>query len=147
MTISVPDLMRETRNFFPAAFWDGSWMLQDGVLSPSQPLHPGDWVAITGSFHNNGIFRLGEGCTIQGAANESWTGRLWLLAPPADFLTLAADIAAWGIRQGDQLTVRESFGAYSRELSTDEHGLPLTWQTRFARQLLPYRRMFSEVVL
>lgn len=48
---------------------------------------------------------------------------------------------------GDGLAVKESFGAYSRELATDGTGQPATWQAHFARQLLPYRRMYTEVAL
>ncbi len=147
MTISVPDLMRETRNYFPAAALDASWTLQGGALSPAESLHPGDWVAVTGSLHNGGVYRLGPGCTIPGAADETWAGRVWLLAPTADFLALAEEISAWAARQGDGLAARESFGAYSRELATDAAGQPITWQARFARQLLPYRRMYTEVKL
>lgn len=100
MTISVPDLMRETRNYFPAAALDASWSLVDGALSPADALQSGDWVAITGALRNSGVFHLGEGCTIPHATDESWTGRLWLLAPTADFLALAEEIAAWCTQQG-----------------------------------------------
>lgn len=147
MTISIPDLMRETRNFFPAAALDSSWTLHTTALTPATTLHPGDWIAITDSLHNNGVFQLGAGCTIPGATDETWQGRVWLLAPPADFLSLAQEISAWAAQQGDSLAVKESFGAYSRELATDGVGQPLTWQTKFARQLLPYRRMYTEVKL
>lgn len=147
MTISLPDLMRETRNYFPAAFQDASWTLHGGALTPTDFLHPGDWIAITASLHNNGVFQLGEGCTIPSQTDETWTGRVWLLAPPADFLALAQEIASWTAQQASSATVKESFGAYSRELATDSDGRPLTWQACFARQLMPYRRMYTEVKL
>jgi len=147
MTISVPDLMRETRNFFPAAAIDASWSLRDGALTPADGLHTGDWVAVTGSIYNNGVYQLGEGSVIPGAADETWQGRVWLLSPPADFLALACEIAHWGKHQGENQPVKESFGAYSRELATDSQGQPLTWQACFARQLLPWRRMYTEVKL
>ena len=147
MTISVPDLMRETRNYFPAAAMDGTWTLHNGVLSPAADFHTGDWVAVTGSVYNNGVFQLGEGCTIPGAADETWQGRVWLLAPPAGFLALARDVAKWAKHQGENQPVKESFGAYSRELATDSHGRPITWQAYFALRLLPWRRMYTEVKL
>lgn len=147
MTISVPDLMRETRNFFPAAAMDGTWTLLSGALSPFDGFHVGDWVAVTGSIYNNGVYQLGEGCVIPGATDETWQGRVWLLAPPADFLSLACEIARWAKHQGENQPVKESFGAYSRELATDSQGRPLTWQAFFARQLQPWRRMYTEVKL
>ncbi|MBQ8314037.1 MAG: hypothetical protein IJX84_12635 [Clostridia bacterium] len=147
MFISVPDLMRETRNFFPAAAMDGTWTLLSGALSPADGFRVGDWVAVTGSVCNNGVYQLGEGCVIPGATDESWEGRIWLLTPPADFLALAGEIAAWAKQQGSSAAVKESFGAYSRELATDSDGTPITWQAYFARQLMPYRRMYTEVKL
>ena len=104
-------------------------------------------MAVSGSIHNNGVFQLGDGCVISGAVDESWEGRVWLLAPPADFLALAAEVSAWTQRQGTAVAVKESFGAYSRELATGSDGQPITWQEYFARQLLPYRRMYTEVKL
>lgn len=147
MTISVPDLMRETRNFFPTAALDASWTLQGGALSPSGGLCPGDWVAVTGSLYNNGVYQLGNDLSIPGAVDETWQGRVWLLSPPADFLALAGEIIAWAAQQGAQQTVKESFGAYSRELATDSTGKPITWQAYFAEALKPYRRMYTEVKL
>lgn len=147
MTISVPDLMRETRNFFPAAAMDGPWTLQGGALTPADDFHTGDWVAVTGSLYNNGIFQLGEGCVIPGAADETWHGRVWLLAPPADFLALAREVGLWARQQGSPAAVKESFGAYSRELATDSQGRPITWQAYFAPRLLPWRKMYTEVKL
>ena len=147
MFISVPDLMRETRNFFPAAAMDGTWTLLSGALSPADGFHVGDWVAVTGSVCNNGVYQLAEGGVIPGAIDESWEGRVWLLAPPADFLTLAEEIGLWAKQQGSPAAVKESFGAYSRELATDSHGRPITWQAYFALRLLPWRRMYTEVKL
>lgn len=147
MIVSVPDLMRETRNFFPAAALDASWTLLDGALTPAEGLNPGDWVAVTGSLSNNGVYQLSSGCVIPGAVDEHWEGRIWLLTPPADFLALATEIASWAQQQGSVSAVKESFGAYSRETATDSDGRPITWQAYFARQLMPWRRMFTEVKL
>lgn len=147
MTVTLPDLMRETRNFFPAAAFDGVWTLRSGAISPESSLQPGEWVAITGSCRNNGVFQLNESGCIPGAADETWEGRIWLLAPPADFLALSLRIASWAQTQGTTLAVKESFGAYSRELATGSDGKPLSWQHFFARELAPWRCMYTEVKL
>ena len=147
MNITVPDLMRETRNFFPAAALDAAWTLRSGALSPLRGLRPGDWIAVSGSLYNNGVYQLNADCAIPGAVDEHWDGRIWQLSPPADFLALAARISTWAARQGETAAVKESFGAYSRELATDSNGRPITWQAYFAQELLPYRRMYTEVKL
>lgn len=145
--ITVPDLMRETRNYFPSAALDAFWTLHNGTLTPSGSLAAGSWVAVTGSFYNNGVYQLDGNAAILGAVDESWQGRIWLLAPPADFLALADQISAWAEQQGQGAAVKESFGAYSREVATGPDGRPLTWQVQFAEALRPYRRMYTEVKL
>ena len=134
MTVGVPEVMRETRNYYPVAYLDGVWTLSGGALSPQDGLHEGDWIALTG-------------CTIEGAGDESWAGRVWLLSPPGDFLRLAEEIAAWAKQHGDPAVAKESFGAYSRALSTTGGGRALSWQEAFALSLASYRRMFTEVRL
>ena len=147
MLVSVPDLMRETRSFFPVAALDAVWTLQGGALTPADGLQPGDWVAVTGSVFNNGVFQLVDGCVIPAAQDETWEGRVWRLAPPADFLALAVEINRWAEQQGTCAAVKESFGAYSRELATDSQGRPISWQQYFAARLIPFRRMYTEVKL
>lgn len=147
MTITVSDLMRETRNFFPAAWLDAAWTLHSGVLSPDGGLRPGDWIALTGSLHSDGVYQLDQHGRLPTAHDESWQGRVWLLRPTADFLALSEQIAVWAAAQGNASAVKESFGAYSRELATGSTGRPITWQEHFARQLLPFRRMYTEVAL
>ena len=147
MTVGVPEVMRETRNYFPTAYLEGTWTLSGGVLSPQEGLREGDWIAITGSPDQNGVYHLGPGCTLEDAQDGQWDGRVWLLSPPGDFLRLAEEIAAWAKQHGDPAVARESFGAYSRALSTTGGGRALSWQEAFALSLAPYRRMFTEVKL
>ena len=55
MTVGVPEVMRETRNYYPVAYLDGVWTLSVGALSPQDGLHEGDWIALTGSLGHNGV--------------------------------------------------------------------------------------------
>lgn len=143
MSIGVPELMRETRNYFPAAVLDGSWSLSGGQLSPTAGLHEGAWIALTGAQHSNGVYQLGKNCTIPAAADETWSGRVWVLSPPSDFLALADQIAAWCTDHQDPALTHESFGAYSRTMASGG----TAWQAAFAPALIPYRRMYTEVKL
>ena len=147
MTVGIPEIMRETRNYFPSAYLEGEWTLSGGALFPQDGLHEGGWIAVTGSQGHNGVYQLGPGCAIEGAGNENWAGRVWLLSPPGDFLRLAEEIAAWARQHGDPAVAKESFDAYSRALSTTGGGRALSWQEAFALSLAPYRRMFTEVRL
>lgn len=142
MTITIPDIMREIRNCFPVAALDGAWRIEGGQLLPSAGLEDAAWVNLEGAVQC-GVHPLESG-TLPGVWDESWTGRVWLLAPPADFLSLCQQIIDWGEHQPDPAVHSESFGAYSRTLQTAS-GHPLCWQDVFAAALRPYRQMFSEV--
>lgn len=142
MTITIPDIMREIRNCFPVAAMDGTWRIEGSELLPSAGLDTASWVCLEGAVQC-GVHPLENG-VLPCAWDESWTGRVWLLAPPADFLSLCQQIIDWGEHQPDPGVQSESFGAYSRTLQTTS-GLPLCWQDVFAAALRPYRQMFSEV--
>lgn len=143
MSMTVSHIMREIRNYFPASFHDAAWTLSGGILSPKIDLPPEGWIAISGSLRNNGVHHL-TGGALPAAVDEAWTGRVWLLAPPQDFLDLCARIASWSDAHQDAGVIRESFGAYSRTCASAA-GRAITWQEAFSADLAPYRRMFSEV--
>ena len=139
------DVMREVRNVFPAACTEGTFVLSGGALSPDCALLPEDWVALCGSLRNDGIYQLDAQGRIPGARDERFTGEVWLLRPPPEFLALCAEIIAWDGRNSRDAVTRESFGDYSWSRAVDRYGLPLDWRDAFAARLLPYRRMFREV--
>ncbi len=146
MTVTIPQIMRDIRNGFPACALEGAWRLHGGMLTPCEALPDEGWVVLEGTACQDGIHHLGKGGALDGAADEDWTGRVWLLAPPADFLALCGEIARWVDQAPEAGVLRESFGAYSRTAVTTG-GRPVTWQEAFAQALMPYRRMFSEVKL
>ena len=146
MTVTIPDIMREIRNCFPVAALDGPWEISGGVLSPADRLPDSGWIALEGFGELDGVHLLEAGRTLSGAPDGRWTGRVWLLSPPEDFLKLCRQIADWAQKQPDPSVQSESFGAYSRT-SLTVSGRPLGWQDVFATALRPYRRMFQEVCI
>ena len=146
MTVTIPDIMREIHNCFPVATLDGPWEISGGVLSPADRLPDSGWIALEGFGELDGVHLLEAGRTLSGAPDGRWTGRVWLLSPPEDFLKLCRQIADWAQKQPDPSVQSESFGAYSRT-SLTVSGRPLGWQDVFATALRPYRRMFQEVCI
>lgn len=146
MTVTIPQIMRDIRNGFPAWMREGTWQIQSGTLTPSDALPDEGWVVLEGTACQDGIHQVSKGGVVEGAADERWTGRVWLLAPPEDFLALCRQIIDWAAQAPEAGVLRESFGAYSRTAVTTG-GRPVTWQEAFAQALRPYRRMFSEVKL
>lgn len=139
--------MREVRSFFPRYRLEGEWEAKASVLRGTDLLLPGDWIAVTGSARNDGVYEVEGGGKVSRLRDEAWSGVVWLLAPPADFLALCEEIIAWEAAQENEGIRRERFGEYSVERAVDARGMPATWKDVFASRLAPWRRMFTEVEL
>ena len=144
MTVTIPDVMRRVRNYFVSSRIDGAWQVKGGKLLPEGLLGPGDWIAILDG-PLSGVHQLDEygsiPCTSGLAADAAWEGRICLLTPPAGFLRLCCEIAAWAKQHGDPSQTAESFGEYSRRREAGD------WAQVFASSLAPYTRMYTEVSL
>lgn len=141
MTVKVSDVMRHVRNHFIRDGITGSWTHTEGVLTPAEDLTPGMWIAITGEDTGApcGVFQLDENGGIPGLENMQWTGIVYRLNPPADFIRLCGDIACWAAANPDPATTSEKLGEYSLTRQA------MDWQTAFAPALAPYKRMYAEV--
>lgn len=143
MIVKVSDVMRHVRNHFIRDGISGTWQHTAGVLTPSEDLSPGMWIAVTGEDGNVpiGVFQLDEMGGIHGLEDTEWTGTVYRLNPPADFLRLCGDIACWAAANPDPAATGEKLGQYSLSRQT------MDWQTAFAAALAPYRRMYAEVTV
>lgn len=145
MTVTTADVMRHIRNHFVTGRTDGQWTVEGGVLQGSASLTPGQWIAVTGGTPCDGVHQLDDAGAIPGVADGTFTGCVWLLQPPQDFLRLCEEIAAWAQQQPLPGLRQESFGAYSRTAATASDGAPVSWEALFRDRLTPWRRMFAEV--
>lgn len=102
---------------------------------------------IIGSVFNDGVYKYTDDLTL---TDEAFHGAIWLMAVPADFLALVADIEAWQAKNGgaDSAAMSpfnsESFGgySYSKGVSSSASGSSVpTWQSTFAKRLNNYRRI------
>lgn len=139
--VKVGDVMRACRNYFPVSFTHGAWTIADGKLSPDGKVQPGDWIAISGSMRNDGVYLLNEDGSIPEAVDESFTGSVWLLAPSRAFLDLCKEIADYGQVHPASPVTSEQFGQYSVT-----HTLG-GWEAAFGKKLTAFRRMYSEVLV
>lgn len=139
MTVKVSDVMRHVRNHFIIHSIHTTWQHTGGVLTPNAALQPGMWIAVTGPDAPSGVYQLDEEGGIPDLADVTWTGRVYILHPPADFIHLCGDIACWAAANPDPAITAEKLGEYSASRRA------VTWQEAFAPALAPYRRMFTEV--
>lgn len=147
MTVTIADVMRETRNYFPRLRLTGDWALTQGALSPNPGLRARDFLAIERGPLCAGVRQADANGLIPDAADESWQGGVWLLCPTGDFIRLCAAIAAFAQTASPSGLSAERFGSYSASYQNGATGVPLTWQEVFERDLRPFRRMFTEVNL
>ena len=143
MTIKVSDVMRHVRNHFIQSASTGSFRQAGGVLTPStgaaDDFAPGMWIAIVSPDGPQGVFQLTEQSGLADTPDMTFTGTVYVLNPPADFLRLCGDIACWAAANPDPAVSAEKLGEYSVSRRA------VTWESAFALALAPYRRMFSEV--
>ena len=139
MIVKVSDVMRHVRNHFIRDAVEGDFAQADGMLTPANTFEAGMWIAVTGEDAPCGVYRLDEKAGIPGMEDTIFSGTVYRLAPPADFLRLCGDISCWAAANPDPSMESEKLGAYNVSRKA------LTWQEAFAPALQPYRRMFEEV--
>lgn len=140
MAVSIAAVMRHVRNFFERGCIEGEFTVSGGVLNP-MPKAP--YVAIEGSMYYDGVYRSDELPNDKGET-EIFMGRVWALHPPEDFVSLCEEIAKFDEKNPTGSMQSETFGEYSYNRAT-VNGNVQGWQMAFAQQLIPYRRMFTEV--
>lgn len=141
MTVKVSDVMRHVRNHFVRDMLPGEWAHEHGRLTPAGAFEPGMWIAVTGAESGApvGVYQLDEKGGIPGLGDLRWSGAVYRLNPPADFIRLCGDISCWAAANPDPAVTSEKLGAYSASRKAT------AWETAFAPALAPYKRMFPEV--
>lgn len=146
MAVSVAAVMRQINNYFEVGRMDGVFAISGNTLSPAPPT---SWCCIKDSLTHDGVWEIADG-NLQRvpdtSTDEQFTGRVWLLRPPADFLSLCEEISAYDDKNPVGAYTSESFGGYSytRKGSTGANG-STSWLAVFEERLYPYRHMYTEV--
>ena len=145
MTVSVGSVMRYCRNYFEKGYIDGIFRITGNALSDvGNDVH---WVYISGSMNHDGVWNICNGYltgrTVEGLGDEEFDGRVWLLAPPVDFLDLVNQMRDYEGKNPVSALSSETFGGYSRTWNAAQIGK--SWEVAFNSSLIPYKRMFTEV--
>lgn len=134
------------RNFFVRPDEDiisGTFAVTENGISPADLLE-GQHFRIVGSVFNDGVFRKGD----SGFTPETFTGAVWKMRIPKDFLQLVEEIEAWQEKYGDASASpysSESFaGQYSYQKGGSSSGgssTPTSWKEAFNSRLNVYKRV------
>ena len=139
------------RNWFVREKWLGSYIVVNGELTYADgsalPLIPGQYYRIVGSLLNDGAHKAGD-VTDTLADEPEFSGAVWSMGIPPDFLVLVREIEAWVTANADAINSplqSESVGGYSRTFRVDKSAsgevIGPTWQTQFASRLAPWRKI------
>lgn len=112
--MTMGELCAECRNWFTRGVVRGKFTVQNGELSPLDGVDPGTWIRIVGSLHNDGVWEYPHG----DFTDEEFSGAIWILAIPPDFVALLNDINAWEAANADAVknaTAEALSGPYSSE--------------------------------
>lgn len=136
------------RNWFERTKYVGDFTIASGELTyrdgSALPLLSGQYYRIVGSILNDGVHQVEEeGNPLK---DESFTGSVWSMAVPPDFLTLVGDIGEWVEANAAAINSpyqSESFAgySYSKGYAGGNGTDAITWQSQFAARLAPWRKI------
>ena len=130
----------------------GKFKIENNVITSyndgDMGIQTNQYYRVIGSVFNDGVYKHGE----EAMTDEIFTGAVWLMAVPPDFLELVAEIDEWQEKYGgvDSSNMSpfqsESFGGYSYSKSSggsasgSESSVP-TWQAVFGDRLKRYKKI------
>lgn len=133
------EIMREVRNFFaaPNGYREGTFTISGGAISLPF-LVSGEYFLVEGSALNDGVHSY----PAADLRDETFTGVITELRPPADFLQLVSEIEEYQTKSGTAAPYQsESFGGYSYTKATNKNGDAAGWRDVFRSRLNVWRKV------
>lgn len=135
------------RNWFARDKFFGDFVISNGQLTRSDgsalPLLSGQYFRVIGSIFSDGVHKTDDVLT-----DEEFSGAVWSMAVPPDFLSLVNDITGWITDNAQAIAspyASESFAGYAYSLkdgaSASDGTGGLSWQSQFAARLNPWRKI------
>lgn len=149
----ITQVCQYLKNWFDRAKFYGKFEIKDGRITSfndgDMDLVKDQYFRIIGSVFNDGVHQKNESDVLR---DEVFEGSVWAMGVPQVVISLVADIEAWQEKYGstDSQAMSpfssESFGGYSYSksgggASDGGSGSSGTWQSTFAAQLAPWRKI------
>ena|GEM_PF-2956940 len=148
----ILQIMRFTHNFFIASQESGAFSLDNGRIILKNNYIIGQKIILSGSVLSDGIYEIaakdGDIYTIDdGGKTEEWSGIIYGLRMPRDFIRLCEDISAFNAGQGKvtPYTSEMVVGLHQWSRSTKANGAPVGWEEVFSERLKPFKKMFADI--
>lgn len=144
--LALERVMRHCRNWFIRTTRTSDFTIAGGALIGADSyLLPGQYYRIVGSVFSDGVHRYGD--AEDTLTDEAFSGRVDALAPPHDFLQLAAEIDDWQAKFGEAAASPYSsenltgYYSYTKASGITQDGGSGGWEAVFAAKLAPYRKL------
>lgn len=138
---------------------DGEFTLIGGTITVKNKYVVGQYIAITGSILNNGVYRvekfedgvitIKESDVNDKMWGETFDGTIYSLRVPESFIQLVEKIKTFtesNLGKSSNIT-SASFGIQSYSFGTDSNGVRAGWQTVFAPDLNAHRRYTPDIII
>lgn len=135
----LEEILQHLHNWFvvPGGVHRDTYTVEGGAITLPF-LVPGQYFRVVGSVFNDGLYMYPA---IE-LVDESFRGEIWALAIPKLLIDTSKEIEEWVKKHPDTAYVSESFGGYSRTLSTNSGtGAPSTWRDVFRGRLNVWRKI------
>ena len=145
----LSEICAEIKNYFTYRTdkHPGKYKIEGGIIAPSIDFLT-DYYAVFGSRKNDGVHKTTDELVDEG----EFTGSIWVMSIPKDFLDLVEEIQAWQDKYGgvdseaQSPFYSESFGGYSYTKSAGStsnagNSAASTWQSVYAARLNRWRRV------
>ena len=152
METTLTTVCRHLRNFFKSTKESGEFSLAGGKITLKGKYLAGQYVLLSGKILADGIYKITAAdngvYTLDGAAiDEEWTGDVYGLRMPTEFLELVEQINTAVAKEkknaGNGNVRSENWVNYSYTLASGDGGKPITWKEAFASRLTPWRKMYE----
>lgn len=145
--------MDEIKNHFTRTVETGTFTIANGVLQCSGEYVKGQYVRLIGPVLSPGVYRVhcvGDGAlTLAGlpdGADETFSGAVYGLAPPPDFLELVREIEEFSRTAQNAASTVTSVtlpSGYHETRAVGRSGGAITWKEQYGPQLAQYRRAYD----
>lgn len=137
---TLTEVMRACNNWFIVTGCYGSFEIAEGqIVFPFEITSNYNYFKIQGSALNDGVHSIGEAL-----GDEKFTGTVFLMRVPKEFLLLINEIEEYQDKYKDSCTSpfqSESFGGYSYTKATNASGGTFTWKDAFKDRLRMWRKL------
>lgn len=143
----LTEICHELHNWFDSCQpeYMETFIISGGQLDIADKIQQGQYYRIRGSVFNDGVYLHDGNETLK---DETFVGTVNLMAVPADFLSLVAEIEAWQAKHGNVDSEAmspfnsESFGGYSYSKGQTASGNSAgTWMSVFGARLNKWRKI------